>query len=54
MKPDESEIRTITSAVPLTELPSKDGETNMHFIHALYARYQEDYVVMIDKVWILF
>jgi len=57
IEPDESVIKTATSVINGTELPSKEGEINFPVSSARYAKINdsEEYVVvMMDLEWVRF
>ncbi len=57
IEPDESEIRTVTSVINGSELPSKDGEINFASRETKYAKindYEEYIVVLLDSEWVKF
>lgn len=57
IEPDESVIKTVTSVIDITELPSKEGEINLPFPNAKFAKindYEEYVVVLMDLEWIKF
>jgi len=57
IEPAESAIKTASSVIKETELPSKDGEINFPVPDAKYAKIndKEEYVVvMMDKEWVKF
>lgn len=57
IEPDESVIKTVTSVIKGTELPSKEGEINFPILDVKYAKIidTEEYVVVImDLEWVRF
>lgn len=57
IEPDESAVKTITSVIKETNLPSKDGEINFPGSDAKYAKIKEavEYVVVLmDQEWMKF
>ncbi|WP_409229482.1 immunoglobulin-like domain-containing protein [Gudongella sp. SC589] len=56
IEPDESEIKTVTSVVKGTELPSNEGEINVPAPNAKYAKindYEGEYVVVsLPSEWV--
>ena len=57
IEPDERVIKAVTSVIDITELPSKEGEINLPFPNAKYAKindYEEYVVVLMDLEWIKF
>lgn len=52
---DESEfLGHISSVISIAKLPSEDGQANIPYEGAPYAKYQEGIVVLMDDVWIFF
>lgn len=57
IEPGESAIKTVTSVIKGTELPSKDGEINFPVLDAKYAKindYEEYVVIIMDLEWVRF
>ena len=52
---DEADyLGRITSVVKITQLPTENGQANIPFEDAPYAKYEEGLVVLMDEKWILF
>ncbi len=51
---EESIIGTIASTVPLSELPSENGQSNMNISGCSYAPFEENFVVRMEEKWMLF
>ena len=52
---EASILGSVTSTVPLTELPTKHEQSNMApILNCPYAKYEESIVVLMEENWILF
>ncbi len=52
---EDSIMGTVTSAVSLSEMPTKNGQSNMTpLLGCSYALYEERIVVLMEEKWMLF
>ncbi len=51
---EASIIGTVSSTVPLSELPNKNGQSNMNILGCSYAQHEENFVVFMEEKWMLF
>jgi hypothetical protein len=52
---EDASMGTIASTVPLSEMPTENGQTNMtHLLGCPYAQYGENVVVLMEEQWMLF